>query len=229
MASKAMIKLLLTDSGIKNASIQRALIDLLGKPIEECHALCIPTAGYGHPRSTPQNAYRFVSGREEFCPMTGLGWKSVGVLELTALPSLDREHWVSWVQATDALLVNGGDALYLAHWMRESGLVDLLPTLSDKVWVGLSGGSMVMTPRVGSDFVQWKTPAGDDEALGIVDFSIFPHVGSPGCPDNTIEAAEKWATEIGIRGYATDDQTAIKVVEGAIEVVSEGNWKSFND
>ncbi len=223
-----MVKLLLTDSGVTNQSILEALVGLLGKPIEECSALCIPTAGYGHPMSTPERAYRFISGREDHCPMSGLGWKKLGVLELTALPSLERDRWVSWVQEADALLVNGGDALYLAHWMRESGMADLLPTLGDKVWVGLSGGSMAMTPRVGSDFVQWKSPAGADAALNFVNFSIFPHVGNPGCPDNTLEAAEKWAAEIGNPGYAIDYGTAIKVVDSKVEVISEGDWKLFN-
>jgi len=160
--------------------------------------------------------------------MCELGWKSVGVLELTALPSIDRERWVSWVQEADVLLVNGGDALYLAHWMRESGLADLLPTMPDKLWVGLSGGSMVMAPRVGSDFVGWKPAAGGDEALGMVDFGIFPHVGAAGCPENTMEAAEKWALEIGIKGYAIGPQTAIKVVDGNVDVISEGPWKLLN-
>ena len=228
MSRKAMIKLLLTDSGVKNRSIHDALVGLLGKPIEECDALCIPTAAYGHPMSSPQNAYRFISGRVDECPMSGLGWKSVGVLELTALPSLDQERWVGWVQAADALLVDGGDALYLTHWMRESGLAELLPTLSDKVWVGLSGGSMAMTPRVGSDFVEWMPPAGGDTALSVVPFSIFPHVGSPGCPWNTMANAEKWAAQIGNPAYATDEQTAIKVVDGAVEIVSEGSWKLLN-
>lgn len=228
MTGKPMIKLLLTDAGIQNATIHRALKDLLGKPIEECAALCIPTAGYGHPMSRPQNAYRFVSGREPLCPMTDLGWHSVGLLELTALPSIDRERWVGWVREADVLLVNGGDAIYLAHWMRESGLVELLPELHDKVWVGLSGGSMVMAPRIGSDFVSWKALGPGDSALGIVDFAIFPHVGSPGCPDNTMENAEKWAAEIGIPAYATDAQTAIQVVDGVTTVLSEGVWRAFN-
>ena len=225
---KPVIKLLLTDCGITNKSIHDELLTLLGKPTAECNALCIPTAGYGHPMSSPQNAYRFVSGQEESCPMVSLGWKSVGVLELSALPSLPRERWVRWVQSTDVFLVNGGDALYLAHWMIESGLADLLPSLDDKVWVGLSGGSMVMAPRVGSDFVQWQLPSGGDKALGIVDFAIFPHVGSPGCPENTMEAAEKWSKEIGIPGYATGSETAISVVNGTVKVISEGDWKTFN-
>ncbi len=105
------MKLLLTSAGIKNTSIHNTLVDLLGKPIADCSALCIPTAGYGHPQVQPFRAWRFISGREPECPMTELGWKSVGVLELTALPSIDAERWVSWVRETDVLLVNGGDAL----------------------------------------------------------------------------------------------------------------------
>lgn len=142
------MKLLLTDSGIKNASIQDALVDLLGKPITESNALCIPTAGYGAPDADPDGPWRFISGRSP-SPMTELGWKSLGVLELTALPSIDTARWVSWVREADVLLVNGGDALYLCHWMRESGLAGLLPSLPDTVYVGLSAGSMVMTPASG--------------------------------------------------------------------------------
>ena len=163
------MKLLLTSAGIKNASIRKALVDLLGKPIAESNALCIPTAGYGHPQGSPGGAWRFISGREPRCPMTGLEWKSMGVLELTALPSIREERWVRWVREADVLLVNGGDAVFLAHWMRQSGLAGLLPSL-EAVWVGLSAGSMVMTPRVGDDFVETKPPiTGEDAALGVDD------------------------------------------------------------
>ena len=222
------MKLLLTSAGIKNPSIEDALVGLLGKSIAESNALCIPTASYGHPMVSPQGAWRFISGREPRTPMTELGWKSLGVLELTALPSIDRDRWVPWVEGTDALLVNGGDALYLCHWMRESGLADLLPSLPETVWAGLSAGSMVLTPRIGQDFVNWQPPAGGDETLGIVDFSIFPHVDHPDLPENTMAAAEKWAAEIGGPAYAIDDETAIKVTDGTVEVVSEGHWKLFS-
>jgi dipeptidase E len=218
------MKLLLTSAGVKNASIEAALVELLGKPIGESDALCIPTAQYGHPMVTPQMAWNSISGRSPL-PMTGLGWKSVGVLELTALPSLDRERWVPWVQEADALLVSGGDALYLCHWIRESGLADLFPSLGEKVWVGLSAGSMVMTPRVGEDFVQWRPPSGDDTTLGLVDFSICPHLAPDGMPGNSMAEAESWAAEIEGPAYAIDDETAFKVVDGNVEVVSEGHWK----
>ena len=158
--------------------------------------------------------------------MCGLGWKSLGVLELTALPSIDEERWVPMVEETDALLVDGGDALYLSYWMRQSGLADLLPSLR-AVWVGLSAGSMVMTPRIGEDFVGWKPPSGNDSTLGIVDFSIFPHLDHEDLPDNSMANAERWAAGIQGPAYAIDDQTAIKVTDGTVEVVSEGHWKLF--
>jgi dipeptidase E len=221
------MKFLLTSAGVTNTSIHDSLVDLLGKPIAECDALCIPTASYGHPMAGPGRAWAFISGREPRTPMCELGWKSLGVLELTALPSIEAERWVQWVREADVLLVNGGDALYLCHWMRQSGLADLLPSLRETVWVGLSAGSMVMTPRIGEDFVQWKPPTAGDETLGVVDFSIFPHVENPDLPTNTLAAAERWAADIAGQAYAIDDQTAIKVVNGTVEVVSEGQWKLF--
>jgi len=220
------MKLLLTSAGIKNTSINDALVGLLGKPIADSNALCIPTAGYGHPQGSPGGAWRFITGRAS-TPMCELGWKSLGVLELTALPSIDNERWVAWVQQTDVLLVNGGDALYLCHWMRQSGLTDLLPSLGNTVWVGLSAGSMVMTPRIGHDFVGWKPPSGDDSTLGIVDFSIFPHLDHELLPENTMAEAERWAADIQGPAYAIDDETAIRVTDGAVDVVSEGHWKLF--
>ncbi|MFN8374102.1 MAG: Type 1 glutamine amidotransferase-like domain-containing protein [Anaerolineae bacterium] len=221
------MKLLLTSAGIKNASIHSALIDLLGKPTAECSALCIPTAGYGQPYMSPADTWRFISGQEPNCPMIELGWKSLGVLELSALPSIEKERWVSWVRETDVLLVNGGDALYLSYWMKQSGLAELLPSLHKTVWVGLSAGSMVMTPRIGEFFVEWKPPTGDDRTLGIVDFSIFPHLDHAMLPHNTLANAEKWAASLANPAYAMDDETAIKWVDGVVEVVSEGHWKQF--
>src|SRR5215471_6469954 len=221
------MKLLLTSAGIKNTSIHDALVGLLGKPIAESSALCIPTAAYAHPMAGPGAAWRFISGQEPRCPMTELGWKSLGVLELTALPSIGAERWVRRVQETDVLLVNGGDPLYLCYWMRQSGLADLLPSLRDVVYVGLSAGSMVMAPNIGEWFVIWTPPTGGDETLGLVQFAMFPHLDHEQLPYNTLAHAEKWAASMPVPGYAIDDQTAIKVTDGTVEVVSEGHWKLF--
>jgi dipeptidase E len=167
------LKLLLTSGGITNPSIRSALVQLLGKPISECHALCIPTAQWGHPMCGPRSVRGFVAAQPEWQHPTGLGWASLGLLELTALPTIGAQRWEPWVREADVLLVDGGDATYLCHWMRESGLADLLPSLPEAVWVGVSAGSMVMTPRIGASFVEWPS-ALDDRTLGVVDFSIFP-------------------------------------------------------
>lgn len=219
------MRLLLTSAGIKNKSIHDALVDLLGKPIAEASAFCIPTANHAQPGGAG-HAWRFISGREPRTPMCELGWKSLGVLELTALPSIDEELWVPMVQETDVLLVNGGDPLYLCYWMRQSGLADLLPSLR-AVYVGLSAGSVVMAPNIGKKFVGWTPPTGGDETLGMVGFSIFPHLDHEDLPDFSMADAERWAAGMRVPGYAIDDQTAIKVTDGAVEVVSEGHWKLF--
>lgn len=218
------MKLLLTSGGVTNASIRDALVDLLGRPIGDCAALCIPTAEYGHPMCTPESAWRFLAGPSA---MSDLGWKSVGLLELTALPTIGEERWVPWVREADVLLVDGGDAAYLCHWIRESGLAGLLPSLTDTVWVGVSAGSMVMTPRIGADFVNWWPPNGGDTTLGVVDFSIFPHLDHELMPENTLAEAQRWAADLGGPAYAIDDQTAITVTDGTIEVVSEGTWQKL--
>jgi dipeptidase E len=221
------MKLLLTSAGIKNPSIHHALVALLGKPIAESSALCIPTASYAHPLTGPGEAWKFISGREPRTPMCELGWKSLGVLELTALPSIPDEYWVPLVRETDVLLVNGGDPLYLCYWMQQSGLADLFPSLRETVYVGLSAGSMVMAPQIGADFVGWQPPTGGDRTLGLVDFAIFPHVDHPELPHNSMVHAERWAAGLTVPGYAIDDATAIQVVEGTVEVVSEGHWQRF--
>lgn len=220
------MKLLLTSGGITNASIRAELERLLGKPIEEAHALFVPTAQWGHPMCGPQSVWRSASGRwPGLTTLTEHGWASVGILELTALPSIGTERWAPWVQDADVLLVDGGEAVYLAHWMRESGLDTMLPAL-DLVWVGVSAGSMVMTPRIGDQFVDWRS--GDDRTLGLVDFSIFPHLDYPGWDGNTTDAAHRWAAGIDGPAYAIDDQTAISVDGDTVTVVSEGAWERFD-
>ena len=219
------MKLLLTSSGISNTSIHDALVDLLGKPIAEASALFIPTAIYALPNGA-DIASRVIRGSlgDPFCE---LGWKSLGVLELTALPSIKKEHWVRMLQETDALLAGGGDCLYLCYWMQQSGLADLLPSLLRKtVYVGLSAGSMVMT-SYGTTYGGHTLPADSDRALRLVDFAILPHLDHEMFPDNSLANLESLAATIPVPTYAIDDQTAIRVTDSGVEVVSEGRWKLF--
>lgn len=223
------MKLLLTSGGITNESIHEALAGLLGKPISESTALCIPTAIYAVPGGAAF-AWRLITGRAA-SPLCGLGWKSLGVLELTALPSIERKLWVDAVEEADALLVGGGDPLYLAHWIQRSGLADLFPSLHQTVWVGVSAGSLIMGSHVADAFVYGSPPTTGDNtrALGVVDFAMFPHLDHPAMPDQSLAAAERWASTLPVPGYGIDDQTAIKVVGRTVEVISEGHWKLFND
>jgi dipeptidase E len=218
------MKLMLTSGGVTNASIHSALLRLLGKPVTESRALCAPTAQWGHPMCNPTSVQGFTAAGSRWRHSFGLGWASLGVLELTALPTIGPDRWVPWVQEADVLLVDGGDATYLHHWMRESGLADLLPSLTDTVWVGISAGSMVMTPRIGPDFVEWLA-APDERTLGVVDFSIIPHLEA--FPTDTMSHAEPWAATIDGPGCAIDEQTAITVVDGRVDVVSEGHRTKF--
>jgi dipeptidase E len=219
------VKFLLCSSGISNPSIQAALLELLGKPIAESSALCIPTGVQPFPGG-PEHVYRFISGATR-SPMCGLGWKSLGVLELTALPSVKPEDWIPAVEEADALLVWGGSPLYLCHWMRASGLADLLPSLRpETVYVGTSGGAMVATPDFGGTTYDESEPlTGSDEALGLVEFSVFPHLDrEDGLPQTPLDEIEAWAAGLTVPAYVIDDQTAITVVEGNVEVVTEGRW-----
>ncbi|KKB12755.1 peptidase S51 [Devosia geojensis] len=226
------MKFLLTSAGISNPSISDALVDLLGKPIAQSNALFIPTAIYPFPGGAGM-AWKAICGKGPN-PLCQLGWKSLGVLELTALPSIREENWVPAVREADALLVWGGDVLYLTYWMRQSGLADILPSLTETVYVGVSAGSIAMTPyNCDAEFDLQFVPDGSDmgqgadRALGLVDFTLYPHLNHPEMPDTTLANIEKWASGIPVPTYAIDDETAIKVVGGKTEVVSEGNWRLF--
>ena len=244
---RGSMKLLLTSSGISNPSIHGVLVDLLGKPIAESSALFIPTAIYPFPGGSG-NAFQAICGNAK-SPLCDLGWKSLGVLELTALPSIDREVWTAAVQESDALLAWGGDPVYLAYWMRQSGLADLLPSLRpETVYVGVSAGSIAMASlfgetyfdppkcsgeRLSSEDLVFAGPEGEitvtlvkAEGVGLIDFAIIPHVEYDDPQD--VANAEKWAGRLPVPTYAIDDETAVKVIDGTVEVVSEGRWKLFN-
>jgi len=237
------MKLLLTSSGVSNASIRDALVRLLGKPIEEATALVVPTAILPFPGG-PTMAARLVRG-EVPTPMADLGWASLGLLELTALPSIDRDVWLPDVEAADALLVWGGDPVYLSHWLRESGLDGILPSLERPVYVGTSAGAIATAATFGETYTEPLThtaPVLTSEQVmfgdvsttfvtargaGFVDFAVIPHLDNPRHTGASMANAQAWAAMLPVPTYAIDDATAIVVVDGAAEVVSEGAWRLF--
>ncbi len=223
-------KLLLTSSGITNAHIQNALVDLLGKPLRESSALFAPTAIYAYPHGT-NAAWQGTKS------LGTLAWKEFGVLELTALTSLPKEIWLPQLKETDVLIVGGGNKFYLSYWMEKSGRFDLLPRLIEQgqVYVGASAGSMMVTPGLNFDRRRFKetgvyyddefgeempSSAGSAKTLGLVDFVIRPHFGADYFPQTTLENVQKWAAKAAHPLYALDDHSALKVVDGKVEVVS---------
>ena len=229
------MKLLLTSSGIANASIEQALVDLLGKPIAESSALFIPTGMHPYPGSSSR-LVAAIRG-ETKSPLCNLGWASLGLLELTALTSVQRESWQSALRETDALLVWGGNVMYLNHWMKTSGVAEFLPTLENLVYVGVSAGSIVTSPyncdaEWNREFVasEIATAEHSDRAMGYVDLTMWVHVGNPDpiFEDHTLENVEKWAANVPVPTYALDDESAIKVDGDSVEVISEGHWQVFS-
>lgn len=240
------MKLLLTSSGISNQSLRDALEGLLGKPIAESSALFVPTGMHPFPDG-PVGAFRAIGGTAK-SKLADLGWKSIGVLELTALPSISRDVWTATVRDTDALLVWGGDPVYLAYWLKHSGLAELFPSLPDLVYVGVSAGAIATAARFGETYYDVPDASGERlsteeitferqdgeltmslvmaDGVGLVDFAIIPHVEFDDPFDAAI--AEKWAGRLTTRVYALDDASAVQVVDGSVEVVSEGRWKLFN-
>ena len=237
------MKLLLTSSGITNPTLRDTLEQLLGKPISEASALLIPTAIYPFPGGA-RHAWSPIAGRSAHA-MCGLGWKSMGILELSVLPSIERDAWVPMVQETDALLVWGGDPLFLSEWMRRSGLAELLPSLRG-VYIGTSAGSMVASTTFVEAYTDpprgHGTPISSEEVMfggdlrrtvvtargvGLVDVGVIPHFENANHPDACARNAEAWAAKCPLPTYALDDQSALRVVDGAIDVVSEGQWKLF--
>ena len=181
------------------------MVDLLGKPIAGSHALCIPTAQWGHPMCNPQGARGFVAGDPgRGQALTGMGWASVGLLELSALPTV--------VQAVGAV---GQGGRRPPRRRRRRDLPRPLdarvrtrrpPAVAeDSVWVGLSAGSMVMTPRIGPRLrLLVRRPRRPDAGRGrLLD---LPHVGHPMMPGNTLADAERWAADLGLPAYAVDEQ-----------------------
>jgi len=242
------MKLLLTSSGISNKSIHNALVELMGKPIAEANALFIPTGVYPF-QGGQYYAWNPIGGNA--APrMCQLGWKSIGILELSVLSSIDRDKWLPTLVEADALLVWGGDPLFISYWMQQSGLTDLLPSLlSNLVYVGVSAGSIAVASLFAESYSAERSCAGNPltseeivfssasgevsgtlvtaNGMGLTEFAIIPHFENKNHFASSSANAEKWASRLPVPVYAIDDDTAIKVKDDSVEVVSEGQWKLF--
>ena len=219
------MKFLLTSGGLTNKSITGALFELAGKKPEEIILAFIPTAANveeGNKGWLIDDLYR----------LKQQNLKSIDIVDISAL---SKEIWLPRLEAADVLFFSGGNSSHLMYWLEKSGLAKLLPHLLKKrVYAGISAGSIVVAPSLelsSKDKKLWyekKFGYKNNKALGLVEFHIRPHLNSPHFPHAKEEFLREISKTIKEPIYALDDQSALKVIDGKVEVVTEGEYLVFN-
>ena len=219
------MKLLLTSAGLHNETLRQVLQDLLGKQFASANIVCVPTAS----SAVPGDHGWFVANLNRG---HGLGWREFDMLELNGLPGqmvLDR------LLHADVIYVEGGNHYHLARSITGNGLADgLLKALEDRVYVGVSAGSMIFSRHLDERSADIIGDAADlhvlgaatlEPPLGLFEWYLKPHLYSPDFP----ERGDPWADRIAARAdfpiYFIDDETAIRVNGDQTDIVSEGRWR----
>lgn len=219
------MKLLLTSGGITNQSISKALFDLVGKKPEDTSLAFIPTAATWEMGDKDW----FIN---DIINIYNQNFKSISIVDISAIP---ENKWRPQLEEADVLFFEGGYTYHLMKWINESGLVKILPELlKTKVWVGVSAGSMVTNPDLAAKISQAVydedfDKIGEMPGLNYVDLYTLPHLNSPHFPKLTEDNIRKIAERIPKKIYALDDQSALKVVNGKVEIISEGKYLVFNE
>lgn len=212
------MKLLLTSSGIVKSSIAKALAELVGKTPSETKIGFIPTAA----NAEEGNKDWFIN---QFVNLWRFGYSSIDIIDFSAADINWRQRLVD----VDVVFVSGGNTFHLLNQARKTGFDTWLNEQKDsKVFVGVSAGTILMTPTIE---IAGLEPGPDDNlpkisdltGMNWVNFEIEPH-----CDSERFDVVEGYAKGCDNPVYAIDDQTAIKVVDSAVEVVSEGVWRSYN-
>ncbi len=220
------MKLLLTSNGLSNQSIAKALFELVGKPAEETSIAFIPTAA-----NVGSNDKEWLI--DDLYNIRKQNLKNIDIVDISALP---KDIWLPRLEEADVLFFSGGNTSHLMRWIIESGLNKLLlELLKTRVWAGISAGSMVTNPTLELSskdrklYYEEKFGYRSEEALGLVDLYVRPHLNSPYYPKIRKEYLEEIAQKIKQPMYALDDQSALKIIDGNVEVISEGEWLVFNE
>lgn len=217
------MKLLLTSAGFENQTITNALRQLIGKEFKDANLVFIPTAANIAPGDKGWLIKDFVGCQQ-------LGFNQVDIIDIASVP---QEVWKPRLEVADVIMVGGGNTSYLMAQIKKSGLADALPELlKTRVYVGVSAGSMVMAPSLQEQEMQRlyeEEITNDDtsQGLGVVDFLVVPHLNSEYFP-HVAELIDEVAKGIAMPLYVIDDKTAVQVVDGKVDVVSEGEWRRYN-
>ncbi|MEN9390675.1 MAG: hypothetical protein RLZZ283_775 [Candidatus Parcubacteria bacterium] len=211
------MKLLLTSAGIRNKSLADSLQALAGKVPAELKVGFIQTAA----NIEPGNKDWFLTQLER---LHSYGYQWIDIIDI-ADAGVD---WRQRVAVVDVLVVSGGNTFYLLDQMRKSGFDQWLKeNIDSKVYVGISAGSIVMTPSIaiaGIDNGDINYSAVTDlTGLAFVPFEVSPHT-----PESVShEGNKKYKQGIQNELYALDDSSAIQVVGGDVKVISEGVWVKY--
>ena len=217
------MKLLLSSNGFANQKIASALFDLVGKKPEDTSLVFIPTAS----NIETGDKDWFI---DDLINIKKQGFKSVSITDISAVP---EDIWRPQMEEADVLFFEGGNTYHLMRWINQSGLIKILPELlKTKVYMGLSAGSMVTAPDLILRLSQ--VIYGEDmeeepmEGLNLVDFYFLPHLNSPYFPARMEENLRKAMKDITKKTYMLDDQSALKIVDGKVEVIGGGKYLEFN-
>jgi len=219
------MKLLLTSSGLTNPSIVNTLIDLVGKKAGDTSVAFIPTASNVEMGDKGWLIDDLVNLRKQ-------NFKSIDIVDISAI---NESLWKPRLESVDVLLFGGGNERNLMEWINKSGLISILPELlKTRVYVGVSAGSSVTSKDLSLEISQtiYEEDLGkteEMEGLSLIDFYFLPHLNSPWFKKARKENIEKVAKGMTERIYALDDQSALKITDGNIEIISEGEYLIFNE
>ena len=130
------MNLLLTSSGITNSSIEKTFLELIGKKPEDIVIGFIPTAAY------VEDDISWLD--EDIENIKNVGVRDIRMVDIS---KLKKDKWLSELEQSDVIWMNGGNTYYLLDWVRKSGLKDELPALlKERLYVGSSAGSIIVGP-----------------------------------------------------------------------------------
>jgi dipeptidase E len=218
------MKLLLTSAGITNQSIADALFDMVGKKPENTSVVFVPTASNTEIGDKSWLIDDLIYLKNTF-----------GSVDIADISAIGEEIWQPKFEAADILFFEGGNACHLMEWINKSGLADLLPALiKNKVYVGVSAGSMVMSEKLNlkilhNIYEENIEITGEMAGLGYVDFYFLPHLNNPYFKNLKENFIKEIVKDLSKKIYAMDDNSALKVVNAKVEAVSEGKWLLFHE
>ena len=213
------MKLLLTSGGITNKTIAKALFDLVGKRPADTSVVFILTASNVELGDKSWLINDLINLKKQ-------NFKSIEITDI----SLDKKIWQPKLKKADILFFEGGNEYHLMYWIRKSGLIKYLPVLlKNKVYVGVSAGSMVVCKNLALEFshqlyLDCLEQKNEVNGLHVVDFFVLPHLNSPWFKKLKKTNIKQVAKKIPGKVYALDDNSALKVIDKKVEVVSEGDY-----